>query len=117
MKTCETGANACPCNCHSHLKSVSLGLSFGVLWGLSVFIMGLIVHFTGFGQAFITNVGTLYMEWYGPTIMGSIWGGFIGFAHGFITGFLIAWLYNAFSCCCHNCKKCCNSKDHNHADK
>lgn len=97
--------NKCDTGCGCHLKPVALGLALGVLWGLSVFIMGLAAHFTGFGEAFVTNVGTMYMQWYGPTVMGSILGGFIGFAHGFIKGLLIGWLYNAFSCCCKHCCK------------
>jgi hypothetical protein len=79
--------------------------SLGLLWGLSILIMGLVAYFTHYGQAFVTNLGTMYMGWYTPTIMGSILGGFIGFIHGFIKGFLIAWLYNAFSGCCSGCCK------------
>ena len=85
------------------LNSVSLGLSIGILWGLSVFVMGLVAHFYVYGKPFVEALATLYLG-YEPSIKGSIVGGITGLIYGFIVGFLIAWLYNRFSCgtcgCC-----------------
>ena len=84
------------------LSPVGLGLSLGVLWGLSVFIMGLLAYSYSYGRPFVEAMATLYMG-YAPSVKGSIVGGVIGFIDAFITGFLIAWLYNKFSCCGCSC--------------
>ena len=81
------------------LCPVALGLSFGVLWGLSILIMGLLAYYYTYGNSFVIAVGSLYPG-YAPSIKGSILGGIIGVIDGFIGGFLIAWLYNLFNCCC-----------------
>lgn len=88
------------------LSPVGLGLSLGVLWGLSLFVMGLLAHYYAYGHPFVAGIGTLYLG-YEPSLRGSIIGGVIGLIDGFITGFLIAWLYNRFSC--GQC--CCNKKE------
>lgn len=87
------------------LSPVGLGLSLGVLWGLSLFILGLVAYYYTYGHPFVLAMGTVYLG-YEPTIKGSVLGGIIGFLDAFITGFLIAWLYNLFNCCgCRCCKK------------
>lgn len=87
------------------LSPVGLGLSLGVIWGLSVFGMGLMAYFYTYGKPFVEALATLYLG-YEPSIKGSIVGGIIGFIDAFIMGFLIAWLYNRFNCCkCACCKK------------
>lgn len=80
------------------LSPLALGLAFGVLWGLSLLIMGLVAFYYAYGHGFVTAIGALYPG-YIPSVKGSILGGLIGFIDAFITGFLIAWLYNKFSCC------------------
>ncbi|KTC86885.1 bacteriophage holin [Legionella brunensis] len=81
------------------LSPVALGLSLGVLWGLSVLILGLIATYYSYGKPFVASMGALYIG-YEPTVLGSLLGGLIAFIDSFIGGFLIAWLYNLFSCCC-----------------
>lgn len=88
----------------SRLSAIRLGLSFGVLWGVSLFIMGLLAYSYAYGNHFVLAMGSLYFG-YEPSIKGSIIGGLIGFVDAFFTGFLIAWLYNLFGCCSHCCKK------------
>jgi len=85
------------------LCPVSLGLSLGLTWGLSVLIMGLVAHVYAYGKPFVAAVGALYIG-YHPSISGSIIGGLIGFVDAFIGGAIIAWIYNAVSRCCE--KKC-----------
>ncbi|WED42845.1 bacteriophage holin [Legionella cardiaca] len=82
------------------LCPVSLGLSLGILWGVFVLIIGLIATYNAYGKPFVAAMGGLYIG-YQPTILGSLIGGLIAFIDFFIFGFLIAWLYNLFACCCH----------------
>lgn len=85
------------------LCPLALGLSLGVLWGVSVLVMGLLAHYYMYGQPFVAAMGQLYLG-YDPTITGSVIGGLIGFVDAFIGGALIGWLYNVFAGC-HCCKK------------
>jgi hypothetical protein len=57
------------------LCPVSLGLSLGLTWGLSVLIMGLVAHVYAYGKPFVAAVGALYIG-YHPSISGSIIGGY-----------------------------------------
>lgn len=82
---------------------MALGLSFGILWGVSMFIMGLAAYFFEYGEIFVTSMGTLYIG-YDATILGSFIGGLIGFVDAFIAGAIIAWLYNFFA------GKCCKTE-------
>ena len=85
------------------LSPLALGLALGVMWGVSVFLMGLIAYQFMYGATFVSTMGTLYVG-YEATIIGSIIGGLIGFVDAFIGGAVIAWLYNVFSACCHKKK-------------
>jgi len=81
------------------ISPLAFGLSLGVVWGASVFIMGLLAHFYEYGTAFVTAVGVVYMG-YEPSIMGSAIGAIFGFIDALVGGALIAWLYNCFARCC-----------------
>ncbi|KTD61952.1 bacteriophage holin [Legionella spiritensis] len=87
---------------NSRLSPLALGLALGVIWGVSILLMGVIASFYTYGRAFVTAVGVLYIG-YEPTILGSIIGGIIGFIDAFIGGVILAWLYNVFAGC--SCKK------------
>lgn len=89
------------------LSPLGLGLSLGVLWGLSMLFMGLAAYYYSYGKPFVEAISTLYIG-YAPSIKGSILGGIIGFIDAFIMGVLIAWLYNLFSSC--GCT-CCTSHE------
>lgn len=80
------------------LSPVALGLAFGVTWGVSVLIMGLVAYYLTIGTGFVVAMGTLYVG-YEASIIGSLIGGVIGFVDAFIGGLVIAWLYNLFSRC------------------
>ncbi|HHF7372613.1 bacteriophage holin [Legionella bozemanae] len=90
------------------LSPVGLGLAFGVLWGISILMLGLLAYYYTYGHGFVVAVGSLYPG-YEPSIKGSLLGAVIGFIDAFITGFLIAWLYNLFSGC--KCVCCDKQKD------
>ncbi len=78
------------------LSPLALGLSAGILWGLSTLIMGLMVHYFAFGTEYVTALGNIYVG-YGESLQGSIIGGAMGFVHGLVYGALIAWIYNFFA--------------------
>jgi hypothetical protein len=87
------------------LNPVGLGLAFGILWGISILLLGLIATYYAYGHDFVVTMGNLYPG-YTPSIRGSILGAVIAFIDSFIMGFLIAWLYNKFSNCgCACCDK------------
>lgn len=80
------------------LCPVALGLSLGTMWGLVVFIMGLLAYFYTYGKPFVASIAALYLG-YEPSVLGSIVGGIIGFIDAFIGGFILGWLYNMFLGC------------------
>jgi hypothetical protein len=85
------------------LSPCAFGLSLGVVWGLSTFIMGLVAHYLSFGTEFVGSMSMIYVG-YEPSIIGAVIGGLYGFVDAFIGGAVIAWLYNVFSgCCSKNC--------------
>lgn len=86
------------------ISPVGLGMSLGIIWGLSLFLVGMLAYAYTYGQPFVTAVGTLYVG-YVPSIKGSILGGIIGFVDAFIMGYIVAWLYNKFACCACPCVK------------
>ncbi len=75
------------------INSTKLGLSGGILWGLSLFVMTLAGIYLDYATDFLNLIATLYP---GYDIS---WGGaFIGLLYGFVDGFLclfiLGWLYN-----------------------
>ena len=86
------------------LKPCKLGLSVGIVWGLSIFICTILASFTDYSKDFLMVLKSIYI---GFDI--GIGGAFIGLVYGLLDGFIgfaiIGWLYNKLSgCCC--------SKDH-----
>lgn len=81
------------------LSPLALGLSLGVIWGLSVLLMGLLAHYLSYGTAFVTAMGVVYGG-YEPSIVGAVIGGVFSFTNALVIGALIAWFYNMFANCC-----------------
>ena len=73
----------------------ALGLSFGILWGLAVLLMGLAATYFGYGLNFDNVMFTIYPG-FKLGVVGSIIGGLWGLVDGFIFGVLVGWLYNQF---------------------
>lgn len=75
------------------LKPTRLGLSGGILWGLSMFICTILAIYTGYTAKFLELMADLYpgysITWWG-TIVGLVY----GFIDAFVGLFLLAWLYN-----------------------
>lgn len=77
------------------LSAKGLGLSLGIIWGLSVFIATLWIMWRG-GGATMQKLGQFYLGYsvsLGGAIIGLVW----GFVDGLIAGALIAILYNVFA--------------------
>ena len=87
------------CSNKVHLSAFGLGMGIGVTWGLGVMLLALMAWLGGgWGSELVKSLGSLYIG-YAPTGVGSIVGLVWGFADGFVTGLLIAWIYNCVVCC------------------
>lgn len=76
------------------LRKRALGMSLGIIWGLSVFLATIWAIVRGHGQTLTLLEG--YYLGYSVTYLGALIGLIWGFIHGFIAGVLIAWLYDLF---------------------
>lgn len=79
----------------SKLNPVALGISFGIISGLTLFSMGLLALFFLHGKPIVAAMGTMYVS-YNSSFMNSLLGGLMGFVNAFIAGYIGAWLYNLF---------------------
>lgn len=59
------------------LSPMALGLALGVLWGVSILVLGLLAYFYTYGHSFVIAVGSLYPG-YAPSIKGSLLGVLLG---------------------------------------
>ena len=84
------------------LSPVGLGLALGVFWGLSVLVIGLMATYYVVGHDLVVSMGSVFPG-YTHSLQGSFIGAGIAFIDSFIFGFIIAGLYNLFSCCKCNC--------------
>lgn len=79
---------------YTKIHAPSFGLALGVLWGLVLFILTLITINTTY------TVEVLDLFYFYPGYDFSLQGAFIGllwgFADGFVLGYLVIRLYNAF---------------------
>lgn len=97
------------CSSKTSLSACALGMALGISWGLGVMLLALMSWLGGgWGNALVTALGSLYVG-YQATGVGSLIGLVWGFADGFISGLIIAWIYNFVLCHC-RCKNCCPGK-------
>ena len=75
------------------LQSVKLGLSAGIIWGISLFVITFISLWTGYAGLFLTIVKSIYPG-YTVSYEGSIVGLIYGFIDAFIGFFLLGLIYN-----------------------
>jgi hypothetical protein len=87
------------------LSPFAFGMSLGLVWGLSVFVTGLMAYYLSYGKPFVMAMSAMYIG-YEPSVMGSLIGGAFGFVDGLIGGALIALFYNGFSQACGCCQPC-----------
>ena len=92
--------------CIKQLSSCGLGLACSITWGLALFILVLFnLHFD-WGGTLLDVLSSLYIG-IDYNIKGAFIGLFWGLAHGFIAGWVTAFLYN---CSVHHiANKCCKS--------
>ena len=77
----------------ARLDAISLGLAFGIMWALGVFILGIMAMAADWGTEIVVLMSAVYLG-FDPSIAGSLIGAAWGFVDGGVGGFLIAWLYN-----------------------
>lgn len=75
------------------LDPLKLGLSAGIIWGVSVFLMAIVAKETSYGIGFVSALGKIYIG-EGPSLPGAILGMVYGFFDAGIGFFTLAWLYN-----------------------
>lgn len=90
------------------LSPCALGVSFGVLKGVSLMLFAWVSYFFGYGAPIIENVASVYSG-YSASIVGGFVGGIWGLVVGFIFGMLFGYIYNYILCRC--CKKCDKSAE------
>ncbi len=77
----------------ARLDVVSLGLAFGIMWALGVFILGIMAAAADWGTEIVVLMSSVYLG-FDPSFVGSLIGAAWGFVDGGVGGMLIAWLYN-----------------------
>ena len=77
----------------SKIHPVALGLSFGVISGISALLMCLAAYSFFNDKPIVAAVGTMYIS-YNPSLINSALGGVAGFVNAFIAGYVAAWIYN-----------------------
>ena len=77
------------------LNKTALGLSIGILWGVSVFLATLWIFWRGGGEHLVL-LNKFYLG-YSVTYLGALVGLVYGFVDGFIGGWILAWLHNRFA--------------------
>jgi hypothetical protein len=75
------------------LNATKLGISGGIIWGVSMFIFTLLSFYTGYARPFLAIMESIYPG-YTISILGSIIGLIYGFIDAFLGFFLLAWIYN-----------------------
>ena len=78
------------------LHKRALGLSLGLVWGLTILLVTWWFLILGTPGEYVTKLHTVYIGYsvsWGGSVIGFIW----GFVYGFIAGVLIAWFYDFFS--------------------
>ena len=91
------------------ISPCALGMGFGALWGLYLFILALTtaanINFIWFNVGTFNMIQTVY-PWYAVGLIGAFVGLILGVICGYICGFIIAWTYNFMleKCKCRWCK-------------
>ena len=80
------------------LSANSLAISLALLWGCSLFVVGLInLAAPAYGAEFLRGMGSLYPGFYhARTFWDVLLGTVYGFVDGAIGGWVLGWLYNRF---------------------
>ncbi len=93
----------CKCSDCGCLHAWGLGIALGVSWALGILLLGLAAWLGVMDLPWLPFLCSVYMG-YAPTLIGSLYGALWAFADMFISGVIIAWIYNCVTCCM--CKAC-----------
>ena len=77
----------------SKIHPVALGLSVGIISGLSAFFMGMLALAFYTGKPLVAMAGTLYVT-LNPSFINSALAGVVVFVNAFIGSYIVAWIYN-----------------------
>jgi len=80
------------------LSARALAISFGLLWGACLFVVGLInLAAPSYGADFLRGMGSVYPGFYhARTFLDVLLGTLYGIVDGAVGGWLLGWLYNYF---------------------
>ena len=84
------------------IKPLAAGLALGVFWGVILFVLTIVSHYTGYLSSHLNLLIGIY-PFYEISLVGAIAGLIDGLIDGFVGGLVLALLYNAFAGVC--CKK------------
>src|SRR5437016_9910116 len=90
--------------CVTKLSACALATATAVVSGLFVLLLGLLASFTHHGGPWVNMLSSVYVG-YSATPKGVFFGVIWALVDGYITGFILAWVYNAVVKYC-NCKRC-----------
>ncbi|MCX7792842.1 MAG: bacteriophage holin [Thermodesulfovibrionales bacterium] len=79
------------------LRPLYIGMSIGIVWGLSLFITTWLSYYTGYGKLFLEVLAGSIYPGYRISPLGSFLGLIYGFVDGLVSGFLIGIIYNKLS--------------------
>ncbi len=74
----------------------ALGLSFGIVWAMAIFLSGICSLFFNWCTGIVIVFSSIYIG-YSATVVGSLIGAAWAFVDGAIFGIVVAWLYNKFA--------------------
>ncbi len=75
------------------LDTLKFGLAGGIISALFVFVLALGSAFAGWGTGLLDSLSSMYIG-YKAGFMGGVIGGIWAFVEGFVTFYLIAWVYD-----------------------
>jgi hypothetical protein len=76
------------------LRPFQLGISIGIVWGISIFITTWLSYYSGYGRLFLEVLAGSIYPGYSITPIGSFVGLIYGFVDGLVSGSIIAMVYN-----------------------
>lgn len=91
------------------LSEVRLGLAGGIFCGLVALIMTIVAVSSDYGHEYMRTMEDMWPG-YEVSYPGSLVAFIYGFVKGFVSLFVIAWLYNLLGCCCKS--RCENGSCH-----
>lgn len=80
---------------YGKINPVKFGLASGVIWAVVLFVMTWISMYSGWAMFWLSQWMDVYPG-FALTMQGSFIGLVYGFIHGFVSFFLLGWLYNCF---------------------